>query len=47
MLKDKFLRKVFTAAVQQYRLSGKFDLTEEGFKNTIKVLVHFLYAVSE
>lgn len=42
---DKLLRKIFTIAVQQYRLCGKFILTENGFTNTTKVLVHFLYAV--
>jgi len=44
MLGEKQTRKIFTIAMQQYRLCGKFILSEEGFNNIVKVLVHFLYA---
>jgi len=47
MLGERLTRKIFTIAMQQYRICGKFVLSDNGFNNIIKVLVHFLYAVNK
>ena len=46
IIKNKTVMKAWVIAFQQYRLSGKFILNEEGYNNMAKILTIILNEVS-
>ena len=44
-MKDERGRRLFTLAFQQYRIVGKFQLTEQGFNNVSRLIYEVLNLV--